>query len=239
MEKYAEQSLDIIRQNKLLSTEDFDGLVEIKEELNHTFAVSQVFRSRVEMEVSVLNDVKHPTPDAKYWQSIREQNVHFGELVSLSYEYRKTIQKIKILEAEISALQDQKSRSKESYQDKLMDAEVEIKKIDIERTNWTLLQMTKTAKDRIREVLNWHEIMELLKPQMKYSIDTYEEHQWVSYRHRFKNQLQAVIDTKANVGSAEAGNMVGLYSTMERVTKEREQEKSLNDSNHKPELKEE
>jgi hypothetical protein len=236
MEKYAEQSLDVIKKNKLLSTEDFDDLVKIKDELNHTFAVSQVFRSRVEMEVSVLNDVKHPTPDAKYWQAIREQNVHFSELVSLSYEYRKTVQRVKIIEAEIDELKDKRERTHEKYEDKKIDAEIEINKIEIERINWVLLQMTKTAKDRIREVLNWHEIMEILKPLMKYSTDTYEDHQWVSYSLRFNKQLEAAMKTNAKIGSAEAGNLVGLHTTMERVFKERKQKESLSDPKCKQEL---
>ena len=47
-----------------------------------------------EVPVSVLNDIKFPTPAAKYWQAMREQNVMFQELVMLSYEYRKNLVEI-------------------------------------------------------------------------------------------------------------------------------------------------
>jgi hypothetical protein len=43
------------------------------------------------MEVSVLDDVHFPTPDAKYWQSVREQSVHFSELIRLSFDYRRLL----------------------------------------------------------------------------------------------------------------------------------------------------
>ena len=37
-----------------------------------------------EMEISVLDIMKHPTSESRYWQSMREQNVIFQELVMLS-----------------------------------------------------------------------------------------------------------------------------------------------------------
>lgn len=214
---YAEKSLKIIHDNEILSKIDLKSLSLIKDELQHNFKVGQLFRSRVEMEVSVLNDVKHPTADAKYWQSVREQMVHFDQLVGLSYEYRKNIQRIKILEVEIEELKLKKLPYSSSIENKKIDAEVEIKKIDIEKLKWILIQMSKTAKDRIREIINWHEIMELLKPHMKYSIDNYEDHQWASHKKRFDNQLNTAIKVGNNISSAEANNMVGLCATMDRV----------------------
>ncbi len=36
-----------------------------------------------------MNDVKHPTPDAKYWQCNLERDVQFQNLVVISYDYRE------------------------------------------------------------------------------------------------------------------------------------------------------
>jgi len=90
-------ALDIIQESSILTTKDWESLFVIKDELKHTWETVQVFRTRTEMEVSVLQDLKHPTPDAKYWQAIREQNVMFTELVTLSYEYRKKAVELKKL----------------------------------------------------------------------------------------------------------------------------------------------
>jgi len=217
---YVEQSLKIIEHNELLTVGDFGKIVEIKNELNHNFQAGQMFRSRVEMEVSVLQDVKFPTPDSKYWQSVREQNVHFSELVMLSYEYRKTVQKIKILESDIEAIEeDLRITSHTSYEQKKLRAKMEIKNIEIEKLGFILINQTRTARERIREVLSWHEIMNALKPYMKHGTDSYEDHQMSSYRQRFANQMEVAQRTGAKLGPAEAANLIGQFQTTDRVLK--------------------
>jgi hypothetical protein len=218
-ESFIDQSLSIIKHNGLLKEEEFKAIADLKEDLNHNFQVGQLFRSRVEMEVSVLNDMRHPTPDAKYWQSIREQNVHFSELVGLSYEYRKCVQKIKILQSEIDELEHQIKTTKDmpTFSLSKIEAKIEIKRIDIERHKWGLINMTKTARNRIREVTHWADIIAKLKPNMNYSQDTYEEHQWEALRLRFQRQLDAVKAGKAKMSPGEASNLMGLMNTMERV----------------------
>ena len=50
---------------------------------------------------SVLNDAKYPTKAAKYWQCVREQNVFLENLMSLSFDYRRTEVKIKRLQEKL------------------------------------------------------------------------------------------------------------------------------------------
>ncbi len=228
-QRYVEKSMEILEHTQLVKPEDFEALKSIKEQLNHNFQTGQMFRSRVEMEVSVLNDAKFPSPDAKYWQSVREQNVHFSELVMLSYEYRKSMQKLKIMEARKSELEWEK----EDFEKKLHDednnikewdirkteAEIELKVIDIERQKFIALNQNRTARERIREVLNWHDIMQKLLPQLEHGIDTYENHQLASYRQRFLNQINIAQTTNAQMGPAEATNLVGQFNTTDRVFK--------------------
>jgi hypothetical protein len=177
------------------------------------------------MEVSVLNDLKHPTNDSKYWQAIREQNVHFSELVSLSYEYKKRVQEISIKKADQGLLSKEIkeicfSGDAESVKFKLAKAiaEREIIKIDIDKMNWGLIQMTKTAINRVREIMCWQDILDKLKPTLKWSPDTYEEHQWASYKIRFQNQLENAVKSGAGASTSELNNLIGLFTTMERVT---------------------
>ncbi len=222
---YADKSLEIIKNNKLVTGDDFEALDKIKESLNHNFWCGQLFRSKVEMEVSVLNDLKHPTNDSKYWQAIREQNVHFSELVSLSYEYKKRIQEISIKKADEGLLSIEIKREcwrTDAEENKFELAKAisnrEIIRIDIDKMNWGLIQMTKTAINRVREIMCWQDILDKLKPVLRWSADTYEEHQWASYKIRFTNQLENTMKSGANTSSSEINNLIGLFTTMERVT---------------------
>src|SRR5210317_2559250 len=82
---------------------DFKGMVE---ELKDTWTKKQMFRTETEMRFSVLNDAKYPTKAAKYWQSVREQNTHFENLMHLSFDYRKNEIEIEKLERKIEKEED-------------------------------------------------------------------------------------------------------------------------------------
>ena len=62
---------------------------ELTNELRDTWTKKQMFRTKTEMEFSVLNDAKYPTNAAKYWQCVREQNTHMENLMHLSFDARK------------------------------------------------------------------------------------------------------------------------------------------------------
>jgi hypothetical protein len=173
-ENYGKTALEIINQSTILSKEDLNTISDLKDELVDTFLYSQMFRTRTEMEISVLSDMKFPTPDAKYWQSQREQNVHFHELVMLSYEYRKNLVEIKKIKRELEKETD--------------DLERELKQIEIEKLTFISRNQERVAKDRIREIKEWHSIKERLIPKMNYSLKDCDEHQLLSYTKRFINQ---------------------------------------------------
>jgi hypothetical protein len=66
-----------------------------------------MFRTETEMRFSVLSDNKYPTKAAKYWQSVREQNTHFENLVHLSFDARKNEVEIKKLQRDIKKEKDE------------------------------------------------------------------------------------------------------------------------------------
>lgn len=204
LQGYDTQSLAIIDNSSILEKADFDKILALKDELNHTFLHSQVFRTRTEMEVSVLDDIHFPTPDAKYWQSMREQNVHYTELVGLSYEYRKNIIEIKKLEKQL-----------ESEQDEL---EAELLRIEIDRKNFMKLQQERVAKDRIREIQQWHEIKKNLIPNLKHSLDDVDEHQLISYAKEFVREAMGINE---HTGIAEKNNMIGKLVTTIKTCKQK------------------
>lgn len=184
---------NIIQNSDILTREDLDVLTPLTKELQESFKKSQVFRTRTEMEVSVLNDLKFPTPAAKYWQSIKEQNVMFSELVMLSYEYRKNIVEIKKLQRDLEAEEDV--------------LESELIQIEIEKKLFVLKNQEKTAKDRIREIKAWSEIKERESALMeKGDLSDVDNHQLISYTKRWINQVQ---NLDASTPVAERNNLLG------------------------------
>ena len=94
--------------NEILDPEQVKKFKELTNELRDTWTKKQMFRTKTEMEFSVLNDAKYPTNAAKYWQCVREQNTHMENLMQLSFEARKNDikikQKVKELEEETDEL---------------------------------------------------------------------------------------------------------------------------------------
>ena len=68
----------------ILDKDDVKSFKKLIPELQDTWMKKQMFRTETEMRFSVLSDNKYPTKAAKYWQSVREQNTHFENLVHLS-----------------------------------------------------------------------------------------------------------------------------------------------------------
>lgn len=204
IQNYESQSLSIVEGSSILEKSDFDLIVSLRDELKDTFLHSQVFRTRTEMDVSVLNDIHFPTEDSKYWQSQREQNVQFSELVAASYEYRKNIIEIKILERDLKKEDD--------------ELKAELIRIEIEKKNYIKIQQERVAKDRIREIKEWHEIKKLLQPKLKYGVVDVGNHQLVSYCVQFIKQC---INMPATTAVADKNNMLGKLVTTVRVCKEK------------------
>lgn len=200
--KYCE-SLNIVKQANILEDKDFKTIYNMQDELTDVFLHAQVFRTRTEMEASILNDIKFPTPDSKYWQSVREQNVMFHELVMLSYEYRKNQVGIKKLQRQLEDEND--------------DLECELLQIEIEKKQFIALNQQRTAKDRIREIREWHEIKERLTPEMEYSLKDCNEHQLISYTKRWIYQYYT-----GNLQGLERQNVVMQMDKGLKLCKERD-----------------
>jgi len=201
---FSDTSLNIISQSQILTEEDLHKIRELQFELKDVFLNTQIFRTRTEMEVSVLNDLKFPTPDSKYWQAVREQNVMFQELVMLSYEYRKNIVEIKKLE-----------RDMVKEKDKL---EKELLKIETEKKTFISLNQARTAKDRIRELMEWSEIKEKFIPDIKYGLKNANDHQLVSYAKRFVGEYLAMKDKGS---PSERANLIGQLEMALKICRQR------------------
>ena len=107
----------------LLDKSEASEFKKMVPELQDTWTKKQMFRTETEMRFSVLSDNKYGTNAAKYWQSVREQNTHFENLMRLSFDYRKN-------DVEIKKIQRDIKKEKDSLEKELKQIEVEQKLYD-------------------------------------------------------------------------------------------------------------
>lgn len=195
-------TIDIIEQAECLSQTDLDYVKTNISTVQATWAKKQMFRTRTEMEVSVLNDFRHPTPASKYWQAVREQSVFYQELVRLSFDYRRNEIEIKQLEIEIDTTTDDLVR--------------QMKQIDLEEKQFGRIHMESEGSHRIREIRAWQEIMDKLDDGT-FDTEDVNTHQLDSYTKAFANKAQTV---NANTPSADASNILGLHFAAQKAQKE-------------------
>ena len=187
--------------NNILEPEDVSVFKEMTEELRDTWTKKQMFRTETEMQFSVLNDAKYPTKAAKYWQCVREQNVFLENLMSLSFDCRRSEAKVKWLEKKIETEQD--------------EYKLEKYKIDLDEARYGLANMQLVARDRMREIKLWST---LKKEFDDGTFDTQDvnRHQLESYHQIMKNKAQTL---SSGSSQPEIFNVLGQLNTIERVKK--------------------
>lgn len=188
----------------ILSEDEVKDFKAMKAELQDTWVKKQMFRTETEMRISVLNDLKHPTPAAKYWQAVREQNVFFEQMVFLSFDYRRNDVEIKKLQKKIAEEKDE--LEKESLQ------------IDLEQKTFDKASMELTAKDRMRELRLWSKLKdELVKEDPNFDKNNVDTHQKDSLPKRLFKTFQFFDKAKDADG---AKNIAAQIMTAQRLHKE-------------------
>ena len=187
--------------NNLLDPEDVKEFKVMTSELRDTWTKKQVFRTETEMRMSVLQDMKYPTKAAKYWQCVREQNVFLENLMSLSFDCRRSEAKLKWLEKKIETEKD--------------EYKLEKYKIDLDEARYGLANMQLVARDRMREIKLWSA---LKKEFNDGSFDTKDvnRHQLESYHLIMKNKAETLTSGSSQ---PEVFNVLGQLKSIERVKK--------------------
>jgi len=187
--------------NNLLDPEDVKEFKAMTSELRDTWTKKQVFRTETEMRMSVLQDMKYPTKAAKYWQCVREQNVFLENLMSLSFDCRRSEAKLKWLEKKIETEQD--------------EYKLEKYKIDLDEARYGLANMQLVARDRMREIKLWST---LKKEFDDGTFDTKDvnRHQLDSYHMIMKNKAETLTSGSSQ---PEVFNVLGQLKSIERVKK--------------------
>jgi len=181
---------------------DFKGMVE---ELRDTWTKKQIFRTETEMRFSVLNDMKYPTKAAKYWQCVREQNVYLENLMSLSFDYRRTEVKLKRLKQKLAEETDELKK--------------ELIQIDIDEKTYSKANMELTAKDRMREIRLWSKLKKEVDDGT-FDKENVNTHQLESYHKIMINRKNTLTPGSSQ---PEVFNVLGQLETIERVKKEKAQ----------------
>jgi len=187
--------------NNLLDPEDVKEFKAMTSELRDTWTKKQVFRTETEMRMSVLQDMKYPTKAAKYWQCVREQNVFLENLMSLSFDCRRSEAKLKWLEKKVETEKD--------------EYKLEKYKIDLDEARYGLANMQLVARDRMREIKLWST---LKKEFDDGTFDTKDvnRHQLDSYALIMKNKAETLTSGSSQ---PEVFNVLGQLNTIERVKK--------------------
>jgi len=170
-------------------------------ELQDTWVKKQMFRTETEMRFSVLSDNKYGNNAAKYWQSVREQNTHFENLMHLSFEYRKNDIEIKKLQRELQKEKD--------------PLEQDLKQIELEEKLYGRANMELTAKARMREISTWSKL------KKEFHDGTFDDkdvntHQAESYMHQLE---QKKLTLTPGSSQPEVFNVLGQLETLKRVRK--------------------
>ena len=189
---------------KILDKQDVKEFKKLIPELQDTWMKKQMFRTETEMRFSVLSDNKYGTKAAKYWQSVREQNTHFENLVRLSFDARKN-------DVEIEKIKRDIKKEKDPLEKKL-------KQIELEEKLYGKATMELVAKHRMREVATWSKL------KKEFHDDSFDDrdvnsHQAHSYMLRLQEQKKTITPATTQ---PEVFNVLGQLETLERVIRDKE-----------------
>ena len=201
----------------ILDKDDVKSFKKLIPELQDTWMKKQMFRTETEMRFSVLSDNKYPTKAAKYWQSVREQNTHFENLVHLSFDSGKNdieIEKIKRdIKKEKDPLEKKLKRDIKKEKDPL---EKELKQVELEEKLYGKAQMELVAKHRMREVATWSKLKKEFDDGNfdKRDVNT---HQAKSYLLRLQRQKETITP---GTSQPEVFNVLGQLEALEKGLRE-------------------
>lgn len=200
---YSKTGIDKIKSVSILEDKEMQQIADLSRELQRVFEVHQVFRTETEMRYSVLNHIKFPTHASKYWQSIREQNVFFTNLINISCEYEEKQGELELLEIDLKEIDTSTKRA---------NANEKIKKAQIKKAQFNLMSMRITARDQVREIRIWEQIKNELKSQADFDTEDVNTNQLESLQKRWEAELQ-ISQISGNKDMAK--NSISGLSTIE------------------------
>jgi len=209
--------LEPLQNLPILDETQIQKLTEIKGDLATSFKKLELGRPKYLMEVSVLKDMKFPTPDAKYWQCILERNIQFQNLLFEALDFQEKTAELEEVEAEIEEIENNHPHHNRKAKAQLMKLDVQRKRILLQ-----MLMLKKQAQERYREIMAWTDLIKELRPKLKYGEDNPEEHMPESFLLRFAQQKQ-IIEQIGATDMDGAMNIISLGQTAARYWKEKKE----------------
>ena len=210
IKKYTKLGITKIRDVSILEKDDMKSISNLSEELQRVFEVRQIWRTETEIRYSVLDDVNFPDSASKYWQCIREQNVFWEQLVSLSCNYQKAQGELDLLEIEYDEIKGNNKKS---------NAQRKIKDAEIKQRQFGLMHMRLQGHDRVREIKIWEKVKLELTAKEDFDINDVNKHQMKSYAKRWEKKMN--LGAKSNNSSM----FINSMSSLETMKKDLEEKK--------------
>jgi len=193
---------------QVLREEDQEAMIAMKSNLADAWHKRQLYRTETEMRLVVLNDGKHPTKAAKYWQVIREQTVMFDNVMNKSFELRKNKITRTKLERKLERL---KNSDKQDADLKAMEVAV-----DLDHNLFERAHIEADVHDRVRELKLWEGIKKEIDDG-SFNTKNVNVHQSLSLPKKFQHQLNSL---GPNSAQAEVMNSTGVSATTQRLVNE-------------------
>ena len=209
IKKYTKLGITKIRDVSILEKDDMGSIVKLSEELQRVFEVRQIWRTETEMRYSVLDDINFPDSASKYWQCIREQNVFWENLVTLSCNYQKTQGELELAEIEYDEIKGNNKKS---------NAQRKIKDAEIKQMQFGLMHMRLQSHDRVREIKIWEKVKNELTAKEDFDINDVNKHQIKSYAKRWEQKMN--LGAKSNNSAMFINSMTSL-ETMKKDLEEK------------------
>lgn len=187
--------------NALLTDQQAEELAGLMDQISADWNSQTIWRTWTEANCSVLNDIKFPTKAAKYHQAKKEKLVFFEQLVTLSFDFRDA-------QINLSEVLEKLSKATGSKQERL-----EVKR---DRLQFSIEGMHLQAKERLREISMWSQIMQSLDDGTFDTVDK-DTDELIGLTIRYCRELPAAQRSKDAAASI---NIVGqAYTLLKECTK--------------------
>jgi|DEB0MinimDraft_10_1074344.scaffolds.fasta_scaffold10116_9 hypothetical protein len=198
IEQVSKASLQSLKDANFLGSEDLAFIQDNLEFSQEHFEKRQIWRDEVDMRVSVLNDRKHPTKAAKYWQANREYSVFYEQLTMLAFDYQETCIDIEEIENKLTEEDD----------------EFKLKRLGVELQRKLYLKRNQElqSKDRVRELRLWKDIMTELDDGSFNTQDS-SDHKALSLVKADLLHVMQVENKQIQLSQGEMANLYGRCQT--------------------------
>jgi len=215
---YRERADLALREAGILPPEALQELERLMPALADTWRKRQLWRTETEMRLSVLNDIKHPTPASKYWQAVREQAVFADQLVHLCYDYLAKQAELDALTAEADITDHLAEQTQEADHQRLYRAQARMKRVEAARAEYLLADMRLAALDRLREVRLWEKLKAEQVAAARAAGEPFDTtdpntHQRASYLEQWRREAAVMAN-----GNEAVRNLLAKLTTAERLT---------------------